>query len=454
MALDTLSISAFPSDLPVLPEGWTYELLGSLVDSRGISYGVVQPGAGDPAGVPIARVNNIKNGRLDPEDVLRISPEIEAKYARTRLRGGEVLLTLVGSLGECAVVSSDLVGWNVARAVGVIPVRPEYDPRWIALCLRSATLQHFMSIWATTTVQATLNLRDVAKLPIPIPPLGVRESIVEILSSLDDKIDLNRRMNDTLEAMARAIFKSWFVDFDPVRAKMEGGKPVGMDAETAGLFPSSLDGLGNERLPCGWHRGTISDLGPVICGKTPPTEDPENFGGDVPFVTIPDMHNQVFVIATARSLSSKGVATQPAKSIPAGSIMVSCIATPGLVAITATDSQTNQQINSLVPSHSDRTYFCYFALRELADEIRAKGSGGSVVLNMNRTQFCALALTMPAEAAIPGFNRLVEPLFLRILSNQREAATLAEIRDTLLPKLLSGEIRVKEAERLIEAKVP
>ena len=257
MALDTLSISAFPSDLPVLPEGWTYELLGSLVDSRGISYGVVQPGAGDPAGVPIARVNNIKNGRLDPEDVLRISPEIEAKYTRTRLRGGEVLLTLVGSLGECAVVSTDLVGWNVARAVGVIPVRPEYDPRWIALCLRSATLQHFMNIWATTTVQATLNLRDVAKLPVPIPPPGVRESIVEILGSLDDKIDLNRRMNETLEAMARAIFKSWFVDFDPVRAKMEGRKPAGIDAETASLFPTSFEESSHGPIPTGWRITSI-----------------------------------------------------------------------------------------------------------------------------------------------------------------------------------------------------
>ena len=259
MALDTLSISALPSDLPVLPEGWTYELLGSLVDSRGISYGVVQPGAGDPAGVPIARVNNIKNGRLDPEDVLRISPEIEAKYTRTRLRGGEVLLTLVGSLGECAVVSTDLVGWNVARAVGVIPVRPEYDPRWIALCLRSATLQHFMNIWATTTVQATLNLRDVAKLPIPIPPPGVRESIVEILSSLDDKIDLNRRMNETLEAMARAIFKSWFVDFDPVRAKQEGRQPVGTEPSIADVFPSEFVDSEIGVVPRGWQLQSVFD---------------------------------------------------------------------------------------------------------------------------------------------------------------------------------------------------
>ena len=193
-----------PADIAPLPNDWTYKPLASLVDQeRGISYGIVQPGAAQRAGVPIVRVNNLKQGRVITDDVLHVSPEIESKYSRTRLRGSEVLVTLVGTLGEWAVVPIDLAGWNVARAIGVIPVTGEIDPRWVALCLRSQQLQHYMRTWATTTVQATLNLRDVAKLPIPIPPKDEREAITHILGTLDDKIELNRRMNETLEAIAR-----------------------------------------------------------------------------------------------------------------------------------------------------------------------------------------------------------------------------------------------------------
>src|SRR5882672_3761222 len=256
-----------PKDLPKLPAGWQYLPLGSLVDEeRGISYGIVQPGTEDHNGVPVLRVNNLKDGRILKVDVLKVSPEIEARYKRSRLRGGEVLLSLVGSLGECAVVPSALSGWNVARAVGVIPPKPGVDPKWIVFCLRSLTVQHFISNWATTTVQATFNLRDLARLPIPLPPKGEREMVTHILGSLDDKIELNRRMNETLEAMARAIFKSWFVDFDPVRAKAAGRQPFGMNADTAALFPSSFEDSLIGKIPKGWEIGPILKSARLLSG--------------------------------------------------------------------------------------------------------------------------------------------------------------------------------------------
>src|SRR5207247_2262735 len=154
-------------------------------------------------------------GRIDTTDMLKVEADIEAKFRRSRLRGGEVLLTLVGTLGEVAIVPDNLRDWNVARAVGVIPVRKDPGSLWVSICLRSAFIQHCIRTWATTTVQATFNLRDLAKLPIPIPPTETREAIAAVLGALDDKIELNRRMNATLEAMARALFQSWFVDFDP-----------------------------------------------------------------------------------------------------------------------------------------------------------------------------------------------------------------------------------------------
>src|SRR5437588_35204 len=136
MRNDGRLVTELPRDLSLLPSGWDYEPLSSLVDTtRGISYGIVQPGSHSGSGVPIVRVNNLKQGRINTGDVLRVDAAIESKYQRTRLRGGEVLLSLVGSLGECAVVPRDLAGWNVARAVAVIPVVPEIGPQWVAACL-------------------------------------------------------------------------------------------------------------------------------------------------------------------------------------------------------------------------------------------------------------------------------------------------------------------------------
>lgn len=250
-----------PPDLPKLPNGWTSAPLGQLVDARrGISYGIVQPGSNTPGGVPIVRVNNLKNHRVVTDDVMEVSRDIERNYERTRLRGGEVLLSLVGSLGESAIAPSALSGWNTARAVAVIPVLDDPGPNWVGLCLRSPVVQHYIRTWATTTVQATLNLRDVVKLPIPLPPHGERNAISEVLLALDDKLELNRQVNETLEAMAWVIFKSWFVDFDPVRTKAQGRQPFGMNAATAAFFPDSFQDSSLGKIPKGWHAGSIGKL--------------------------------------------------------------------------------------------------------------------------------------------------------------------------------------------------
>ena len=240
------------AEMPPLRDGWRYASLGSLLDDRGLSYGIVQPGSPNSGGVPIIRVNNIRNRRIETEDVLKVSPEVESKFRRSRLRGGEVLLTLVGTLGEVAIVPKTLAGWNVARAVGVIPVKKDPGADWVALCLELPMIRHFIQTRATTTVQATFNLRDLAELPIPIPPERVRKAITEFITPLDQKIELNRRMNTTLEAMARALFQSWFVDFDPVRAKMDGRKPEGMNDVTAKLFPDSFQDSPMGPIPKGW----------------------------------------------------------------------------------------------------------------------------------------------------------------------------------------------------------
>ena len=229
-------------DLPALPADWSYAPLDCCSQPNSVTYGVVQPGSALEAGKPLIRVNNFRDTRIDLSDVMYIAPEIEAKYSRTRLQGGEVLVTVVGSVGQVAVVPSRFAGFNVARAVAVIHPLPHIAPEWIALCLRSPLSQHLLGSRANTTVQTTINLKDLRALPIPLPPEEERRTIAEFVGALDDRITLLRETNTTLEAIAQALFKSWFVDFDPVRAKLEGRAPEGMDEANAQLLPDSFEG--------------------------------------------------------------------------------------------------------------------------------------------------------------------------------------------------------------------
>jgi type I restriction enzyme S subunit len=240
-------------DLPVLPKGWSYVPLESCCQAGSITYGIVQPGAPTDGGVPVIRVNNFRDTSLDLSDVLRVSQEVESKYGRTRLKGGEILLTIVGSVGQVAIAPQGTAGFNVARAVAVIDPLPTFPAAWVALCLRSPLSQHLLGSRANTTVQTTINLKDLRALPIPIPPDGERDAIATLIGSLDERISLLRETKATLEAIAQALFKSWFVDFTPVRAKRDGRAPEGMDEATAALFPDCFVDSELGEAPKGWE---------------------------------------------------------------------------------------------------------------------------------------------------------------------------------------------------------
>jgi type I restriction enzyme S subunit len=265
---------------------WESVPLGQLVEpGRNISYGIVQPGSPTHDGVPIIRVSDVRDGFISTSNPLRVSADIEAPYARTRLRGGELLLTLVGTVGEAAIAPRSLAGWNTARAVAVIPIQKEIGAYWVKIALGSPVVRELINGRLNTTVQATLNLRDVAELPITLPPVRERGAIIDMISALDDRIELNRRMTETLEAMARALFRSWFVDFDPVRARAEG-RPTGLPYDLAVLFP---DRFGDDGLPAGWTRQPLGELFEVSGGNTPSTANPVFWNGSHQWATPKDL---------------------------------------------------------------------------------------------------------------------------------------------------------------------
>jgi type I restriction enzyme S subunit len=434
-----------PDELPVIPDSWRYESLGDLVEERGVSYGIVQPGSETTDGVPIVRVNNIRNGRIDTTDMLKVEAGIEAKFQRSRLRGGEVLLTLVGTLGEVAIVPDNLRGWNVARAVGVIPVRKDPGSLWVSICLRSAFIQHCIRTWATTTVQATFNLRDLAKLPIPIPPTGTREAIAAVLGALDDKTELNRRMNATLEAMARKLFQSWFVDFDPVRAKLDGRQPQGLDAETAVLLPAHFQDSPLGYKPDGWKVTTLGACIGFRSGFSFKSQDWQETG--VPVVKIGSVKPGIIDL-TQVSYVSEDIAQQAARyRLCAGDILIGMTGYVGEVGLVPPSDNLpllNQRVGKFVLPKlgTESLAFWYCATRQ--PEFRAfveARSHGTAQANVSGEAIMDFPLVVPPVTILDAFNRACRPLLDRILANHAESRTLATLHAILLPKLLSGELR-------------
>jgi type I restriction enzyme S subunit len=430
-----------PEELPPLPDGWRYESLGDLVEERGVSYGIVQPGNEISDGVPIVRVNNVRNGRIDTTDMLRVGADIESKFKRSRLRGGEVLLTLVGTLGEVAIVPDNLRGWNVARAVGVIPVRKDPGSLWVSICLRSAFIQHCIRTWATTTVQATFNLRDLAKLPIPIPPTKAREAIAAVLGALDDKIELNRRMNATLEAMARALFQSWFVDFDPVRAKLDGRQPVGMDKATAALFPEHFAHGEHHMLPVGWSPAAIESISAANAWTLSKNDHPPK----LEYVEISEVSRGN--IANIAIYPRGEEPSRARRRLRHGDTVLSTVRPNRGSYFLSLNPPDNRVASTgfavLTPSEVPWS-FLHAALTqpEVFDHLGQMADGGAYPA-VSPEVIGAMEVALPSQPGIlEAFHRHCAPLFEQAEANRAQSRTLSTLRDTLLPKLLSGELQI------------
>lgn len=255
--------------------------------------------------------------------------------------------------------------------------------------------------------QPFISQGDARKLKLQIPSVEEQQRVVEVLSSLQEKIELNRRMNATLEAIGQALFKHWFVD-NP-------------EKET-------------------WSSGRLSDLGVIVTGKTPPKSRDELFGKAMPFLKIPDMHGKVLVINTEDGLSDSGVRFQPGKTVPRHSTCVSCIATVGLVSLAARDLQTNQQINAIIPRSKSYRFFNFFFLKSMSEDLKILASGGSATPNLNKDQFGKIRLQIPPDNLLNSFDEEIDPLIHQIENGERQSNLLVEIRDSLLPRLMSGKL--------------
>ncbi len=289
-------------------------------------------------------------------------------------------------------------------------------------------------------------------LQVPIPPLLEQRAIAHILGTLDDKIELNRRMNETLEAVARALFKSWFIDFDPVRARMEG-RDTGLPKHIADLFPDRLVGSELGEIPEGWDVETIGDIATIAGGTTPSTKEPKYWEGGIHcWVTPKDLSDLrvPVLLDTERKISDAGLEQIGSGLLPKGTVLLSSRAPIGYLAIAEISVAINQGFIAILPFESISNLFLLYWCKASQNEIVAHANG-STFLEISKSNFRRISLAMPCTSIMDAFDGLARPLYETIVSNVKESRTLTALRDVLLPKLLSGEIRLDEAERAAEA---
>ena len=268
-----------------------------------------------------------------------------------------------------------------------------------------------MSAGSTTKF---LTMRMLNNLSLFLPSVAYQNRIASILSAYDDLIENNQKQIKLLEEAAQRLYKEWFVDL---------------------RFPGWENTKIVDGVPEGWISRKISNLGNVITGKTPSTQNSSFYGKDIPFITIPDMHNFVFPLYTEKKLSNEGANSQPTKYIPAGSLLISCIATVGLTCISCAHCQTNQQINSIIPFQKKYLYYLYEFFSSKKEYLNNIGSSGATMNNVNKSKIENIPVLLPSDNLLNSFHSNVQSIMDKILILQNQFYSLKNMQDTTIKKI-------------------
>ena len=531
------------------PEGWTWSRLDD------VSEGVFDCPHSTPkltdTGPFVVRTQDIITGVFRADQAGRVSEETYAeRIARVTPSRGDLLYSREGTyFGIAAEVPAKTRVCLGQRMVLIRPDKRRLDFSFLCHWLNSPIMAAHIHGYRDGTVAERLNLPTIRALPILIPPLAEQKAIAAVLGALDDKIELNRRMNATLEAMARALFQSWFVDFDPVRqnmdakpapcpipeaengtwftyaiecqggsvyigqadnlrrrwkqhvdgkgaewtkthppvalvfwethdsleaavareaklksgsgrewlkrkitertsvrlpagqagAKLDGRPPAALDPATAALFPDSFQDSSLGPIPHGWEVYPLSEKIQLLSGGTPKTSEPTYWDGDIPWYSVRDAPSEtdVWVIHTDKHVTKLGIANSAAQIFPEKTTIISARGTVGKLALTAVPMAMNQSCYGVRGITGYGDYFTYYSLREATAQLQQR-THGTVFDTITTETFKTLDCIFPTPQITAAFDKLVEPLLGQITANLHQSRTLATLRDTQLPKLLSG----------------
>ena len=435
---------------------WQSTTLGRICEAQG---GAIQTGPFGSqlhtsdykeTGIPVVMPTNIGDGGIVEDGIARIDQSDVERLSQHKLQMGDIVFSRRGDVTKNALIRPHEIGWFCGT--GCLKVRlgdeSTATARFISYCLRLPDIKEWLIRHAVGATMPNLNTGILSAVPIYLPPLKTQQEIASILGSLDDRIALLRETNTTLEAIAQALFKSWFVDFDPVRAKQEGREPEGMDDDTAALFPDSFEESEQGLVPKGWKINKINQICELGRGSSPrPIQ--KFMGDDVPWIKIADAtaSDGMFVFETKEKIIQEGVRN----SVPVrpGDLIMSNSASCGITVFVELEGCIHDGWLYFKNYQHVTKNFLFFWLRKIAAHL-INIADGTVQKNLNIALVSGQPILCPPADVVKTFEDIASPLLLRIRDNCLQIESLSNIRDTLLPRLISGQLRLPDAEALFE----
>lgn len=404
-------------------------------------------------GAPVISAGEIREGYLEiGAKTPRVSSETIERLPRFLLQENDIVFGRKGSTHRNALIKKEEEGYFLGSDGIRLRVNGKsICPRYLSYQLRGGKAVSWLKSNSEGTTMPSLNQDILSRFPITLLPIVEQKAIAHILGTLDDKIELNRKTNETLEAMAKALFQSWFVDFDPVRAKAEG-RPAGLPNEISDLFPDSFEESELGRIPVGWRVAPVGEVVECVGGSTPSTSEPDYWdGGEYFWATPKDLSglSEPFLLDTAKKVTAEGVQRISSGILPAGTVLLSSRAPVGYVACSCVPISINQGFIAIkagpeMPS-SYLLNWCIDNVQQFKDR-----ATGTTFPEISKAAFRPIPLLVPDSPVLKEFDRSVQAVYESVISNMKESALLVKVRDTLLPKLISGELRIPDAEKLLE----
>lgn len=379
----------------------------------------------------------------------------QSELERSSLHPGDLLFArrslVAEGAGKCSIVME--VNEPTTFESSIIRARPDgkrANSLFLYYLFNSPQGRYLLGTILRQVAVSGITGTDLVRLKIPLPPLKHQQAIACILGALDDKVENNHALNRTMEETAQAIFKSWFVDFDPVRAKAAEQTLPGLKPEIAALFPDNFDDSEHGEIPTGWQTRPIGELVQAVGGGTPSTKEPAYWeDGTHPFCTPKDMSalTSPVLLSTERHLTDEGLEKVSSGKLPVGTVLLSSRAPIGYLAIAETPVSVNQGIIAMVCEGELPNLYVLHWTRANMDRVLANANG-STFMEISKRNFRPITAVVPSRPVLRCFMQMVEPMHQRVVSSLKQIQQLSDLRDSLLPRLISGELVVADAERI------
>ena len=407
-------------------------------------------------GIRLLRGDNIVQGLMRWDGVKRWPNTNTQGIEPYFLSEGDIVLAMdrpwiSAGLKFSSIRKSDLPALLVQRVARIRPLLG-IDSRFLHCVIASSDFSKYIQNVTTGTAVPHISAKQICDYRFRLPDESTQKNCGRIVMAMDDRITLLRETNATLEAIAQALFKSWFVDFDPVRAKAEGRQPEGMDPATAALFPDTFGDSELGLVPKGWFVKPIGDVVECLGGGTPDTKvasywEPAEHSWTTP-KDLSGLQSPV-LLQTERKLSPLGLAKVSSGLLPAGTLLLSSRAPIGYLAIAQMPVAVNQGYIAIPPGGQLSPLFMLFWCRQNMEGIKGRANG-STFMEISKKAFRPIPALVPSPEVLSVFSNIADTLFDRLIENERQAQTLTQLRDTLLPRLISGQLRLPEAVEEVE----